>query len=368
MTGLPLKWIALRDWLSEQGHLFGPADAAAQPNPALPLQQGTVLIEFHHEPTKSPKNIVRYSRRDPSPAVLTLRLDPDGTLALLRRQGARDALYALSLPQLLSGEGAQVQYGWDLPRNTGFLVVTLPFRGITRIIELPGALPLEHRDIAGLAGAAFQGGPGLERIAIAEGLAPVGPMPALPGNGFVPTPGGPVRLDALTPGMRIIAADGEPAEVTWAGHVHLPAGGLNAPCLLRAPYFGLNGDLIVSAGAVMRLKGAEVEYLFGRPDVSVVVRDLVDDIRILPVSAMHELANPMVQPFHQVLLNRRVPIVLSGAVFETLDTSALRTNPVLWKWSVMNALEPAVLPQAGAVRPPILRDYEALSLRQMRAA
>ena len=56
----------------------------------------------------------------------------------------------------------------------------------------------------------------------------------------------------------------------------LPARGSFAPVLLRAPFFGLRQDLLVSADQLVAVTGAEAEYLFAEESVLMRAGDMVD--------------------------------------------------------------------------------------------
>ena len=94
-------------------------------DPRTVLARGTVLIEYRHTVTDRPTNLLRYMARDPQPAALALRVDPDGMLRVLVRVGVEDAAYDMGLPALLSGETVVLRYGWDTVAGQGVLSVTL---------------------------------------------------------------------------------------------------------------------------------------------------------------------------------------------------------------------------------------------------
>jgi hypothetical protein len=59
----------------------------------------------------------------------------------------------------------------------------------------------------------------------------------------------------------------------------LPAQGSFTPVRLRAPFFGAQGDLLVSGPQAILLAGNDVEYLFGTERVLAEARHLVDGSR-----------------------------------------------------------------------------------------
>jgi hypothetical protein len=359
-----MSWVGLRD--ATDGGL-------CLPEPVLQtvLPQGTLAIDFRHHPSDRPVNILRHARRDPVAAVVTLRSDPDGTLSLLLRQGDHDALHCLPLPPLLPSEPVSVHYLWDSLRGTGAFAAHLPERGLTELCEIAQPLPLTWQDAALILTdrAGCRTAPGFCHAAIADHLATIGPQPGIDGAGLVETPDGPRPLHLLRAGDPVIAADGAPAVVRWAGSADLPCPasgtGHHRPHRMRAPYFGVGSDLLVAGGAVLRLCGSEVEYLFGEAEVAVAVRHLADGQAILPLSGGPE---PRFRRWHHLVLDRAVPLLVSGAVIEGLDSDALRARPALHRWSILAGLPAEQMPAPAARSCPQLRDYEAQTLRRMRAA
>jgi hypothetical protein len=85
----------------------------------------------------------------------------------------------------------------------------------------------------------------------------------------VQVPGGAVRADELRLGDEVLTADHGARPVRWLRKFSLPCAGSLTPIRLRAPYFGVQADLIVAPNQRVRVAGAEVEYLFGEDEVLV---------------------------------------------------------------------------------------------------
>jgi len=348
--------------------------AAPSPPPVLDgavPTRGTIRLERLCDPVTAPENVVRMSMRDPVPFLFTIRVDPDGTVALMMRRGDADLLVTLDLPGCPAGSRMTIQYGWDLEARLGYLWAEIPSIGEYRIRPIPSSLGLSMTELRRLVTR-----PETCRIsdeviylATAEGLAPVGPVPGLDGSGLVETPDGRLKpLSSIVRGCEIMAADGRPAQVRWAGSTEMPAGGGIAPFRLNTPYHGARTPLVLAGTARLRLRGVAVEYLFGEQEVAVQVRHLKDNVAIVPARPSHDLlADPLIR-YHQLVLDRPVPIRLSGVVVETLDCSQMIADPELHFRSVLTSLPPEILSPEMAVRCKLLRVYEAQSLRQMQAA
>jgi Hint domain len=93
---------------------------------------------------------------------------------------------------------------------------------------------------------------------------------------------GPVEARHIRPGDLVETLEG-PTRVLSVGRAGLPLDTRSAPVLLRAPYFAARGDLLVSPGQPVVLRGAVVEYLFGEDVVQAEARLLVDGQRALSV-------------------------------------------------------------------------------------
>jgi hypothetical protein len=100
--------------------------------------------------------------------------------------------------------------------------------------------------------------------------------------------GGARLVEALRPGDRILTRDDGPQEVIWTGHcrigpVRLAMQPWLRPMRLRSGALGGGrpvGDLLVSPGHRLLLRGRAAEALFGTPEVLVAARDLLDDRRV----------------------------------------------------------------------------------------
>ncbi len=342
-----------------------------------PLAQGGVLIEFVHHVSDRPENILRYRARDPGLAAFTLRLDPGGALALLMRQGDASLAVTLSLPPVHPGEEVRVSYHWRLgPEGgtEGLFVAALPLRGHWTCAAVPAAVVLNALDAArlnaGFAGGDTAGprhataGPGLVYAAVTDAPLAAGPLPGIDGRTPIATPGGPRPLSSLTAGDAVLAHDGAPAHVLWAGSAALPALGRLAPYVMRAPFYGLWHDMVLAGEARVHMTGTEVEYLFFQEEIAVAAADL-DDQR-----AVARWPTAPVVTYHQVLLDRPALLSAGGAALPPFDAAPLLGDGTLRGWSMLADLPDGALPDTTMLAPrrAALRDYEAASLRRMRAA
>ena len=92
---------------------------------------------------------------------------------------------------------------------------------------------------------------------------------------LVDTPGGARAAGLLRVGDRVMT-DAGPLQLREVRRIEVPSRGSHTPVILRAPYFGATGDILVSADQRVRLSGSNVEYLFGDEAVLVEAGHLTD--------------------------------------------------------------------------------------------
>jgi hypothetical protein len=142
----------------------------------------------------------------------------------------------------------------------------------------------------------------------------------------------------------------------------VPSLGSFAPVLLRAPYFGLQRDLVVGAEQCLRTAGSAVEYLFGRSHVRIPATHLVNG-----VSAIRARVGDTLR-YYQFVLPGNEPCIIAGAPFETLFLGRQRRDAGLMQASLLAGAERARLPEHQAPDCPMVDQFEAITLAELRAA
>jgi len=359
-----MAWIGQRDTLGGLFNAAGLDQPYKDADPAEHLNRGSVMVEYRHNPSARPLNLVRYMTRDPEPAALTLRSDPCGTLRVMVRSGDADTTYDISLLGPRPDETIIVRLTWDCDAGRSILSATLVERGVHVIEELDEALPfsaVDGRQMMMTARCTLD--PCVRFLALADEVIPVGPMAGLDGKGRVKTPEGRlVPISDLRPGQLLLAADGQPAQLRWTGSVQLPTMGSYAPVSLRAPYFGATQDLTMSGGQALFVSGTEVEYLFAEIDVAVRMNDLIDNRSAV---AVHK---GMLVTYYHLLIDRPVPIEIDGVMVPGLDVRPMLADPLLAAHSMVSGLPFELIPRDGAPSPLALQAFEAQTLCRMRAA
>ena len=251
--------------------------------------------------------VVLWQGRTGTPRDLRILCRPDGTVCL----DHGPLLFETDPGFLFAGEPLLLHYSWDRDGRADILTMTNTQTG-ARLSLRPGChAPDELAEVVPqtpgpLVSVAYAG--------LASHPLPPVPLPGLSGDTRIATPDGPRALRDLRPGMAVQTASGEVQQVRWIGTSDHMARGPAAPILLRAPYFGLAEDILVSRSQRLLLRGSEVEYLFGTDRVLA----RVEDIRRTH-SARISLANPCVTTYHLLLDDH--DCLLAGRC--ALDTSLL---------------------------------------------
>ncbi|MGR3466813.1 MAG: Hint domain-containing protein [Shimia sp.] len=195
--------------------------------------------------------------------------------------------------------------------------------------------------------------------ALSTGWEPIGPMPTLRDAGKMLTARGARDVASLAAGDVLGCQIGPAQEVLGVGAAILPAFGSFRPIRIRAPWFGLKRDVLLSAEALVMLSGDDLEYLCGTPSALVRADHLVNG-----TSVAWEPCGPLIRYAQPICAQVAVPAGTLGVA--TLDLGPTLAAPLARASSLAAPL--ARLPERGDTGLPILRDYEALTLAEMRAA
>jgi hypothetical protein len=361
-----MAWRAIvtRDGLVHaQGGAGQPPDA---PPDTRPVPRGALVVETRLAAEAGPQTILAMALRGAGLTTLTLRAIPGGGVVLVIA-GAEALFHAtVQLEADARTDILRLTYAWDVARDTGRLALEWPARQVTRIVETGRAVPLAPADIAGLGGF-FDlkcAHPDLIFAAFSDDVEPVGVMPGFAVGTPISTQLGPRRADALRRGDVLVP--GEPGTgpqiVLETIARSVPAFGAFRPVLLRAPYFGLHSDIVVSAEQRLLIGGSEVEYAFGCEQVLVPARHLVNGM-----AALWAEVGPVVR-YAQVLLPAHTGLVAAGTVLESLYVGRLRRDPRRGAASLLAGTDPAFLPEHARAPLRVLSPFEAITLAERRVA
>lgn len=312
-----MSWRALRG-----------ADGSARrigPAPEGPLRQGTLLLSFDAtELGRAHGPILRIGPRLEPQRIFALDRRRDGELSLLIRDGAEVSHIAV-----LPGEtGAHVHlaYLWNCDREEALLTVLSGDRGIAHRFGRGPVPAIGGDQIATLFTSrhdAFRHS-AIRAMAVADHLMPVGPLPGLLAGSLVTTPDGPRPIETLRPGDMVVAANGAPVPILWQGGAELPSLPGLCPIRLKAPYHGLDRDLVTLPDQFIAIGGRDVEYQFGAERVFVRARDLIDG-----TTAVKDEIRTATARYHTLLLAQPETFRASGALVQSLAPGRLARQPAL---------------------------------------
>lgn len=354
------------NWIGTRTHELGVFNAAglgrAQPRQSQGMDlmtHGSLMIEVEARPAQQPVNLLRFSSLDPWPSGLTVCLEPDGTVRLMMRHGARHLATSLKTTLASDVQTAHITYTWDAPARRGKLSVFVPDHGRFWQTDVMTPFPLSVRDAQRVMAepVSCPMDQSVVFAAIADAPCPHGPLPSLVGTAAVDTPHGPKTVRDIVAGDLVNVEDGATARVLWAGNASMPALGRFAPMTMRSPYLGLWDDLVTARDQRVCLAGSEVEYLFGEERVTTAVRHL--EVRNCAVPTKPK---PAVVTYYQILLDTHEIINVNGAMVESFDCSAVLDQPDLIKTSVLADMADDLRPKRIGLAAPVLQGYEALTL------
>lgn len=273
---------------------------------SMPLDDAAVLLDYRAETPSGQR-------------LFSLFHDPCSGLVLMQRQGRTMVRHALPGPLPGTGGTVRLDYDWDLAAARWSMSLTFANGGET--LGTSGRNPMAP-SLADLS--ALCAGGGVRHPAILWfGLAPSARLPD-PGAWVglstpVQTARGPVPAGQLRPGERVLTADSGLVPVLGIERIITPSCGTRAPVLLRAAYFDMAGDILVSPDQPVCLSGPEAEYLFGEEEVMVPARHLVDgrialwdDRRAIAAGVVLDLGTPELLRCGGCYFSSRIPATLTS--------------------------------------------------------
>lgn len=364
-----MTWIALADHEERRFSLRGiGGDKQAEPicsdDPDQMLPRGSVMVETRLSDDGRPHVLFGYNHAYPEQRSLMFQAIPGGGIAMVQVQGSKIAHAAVQRSNDGRADVLRITFSWDAPRNWGQLTVELPEDHRVVSVPVAGAMPmclsdlhdmmLGHGDQTLSADVVF--------AALSDQVEPIGPMPTLHPATPLATPWGYKPARQLGRGDTVMTHGGDVVPVLHNVARTVPARGSFAPVRLRAPYFGLQQDIIVNPDQRLMIDGPEVEYLFNQEAVLVPARHLVNGF-----AARAEPCGPTVT-YTQVLLPAHDTIHAAGTLAESLYIGRIRRNAANLETSLLNGLDRSSLPEHGRAAYQVLRWFEAIHLARQRAA
>lgn len=328
------------------------------------MPRGTIMLETRLSPEGRLQTLVDFESIGLWPSALTLKAIPSGGIALVISQGVEIIHSAVKQPKRGRTDSLRIVYAWDAPARIARLSVQYPDSPIPEVTLIPDPKPLPVADVRAMVlnQNACQLDPDVEFLAVSDRIEPAGPTPGLLAGTMIITPQGDVPVHRLKRGDIVMTEAGEQMPVLHVIHQTAPARGSFQPILLRAPYFGLDTDMIVAAEQRILLDGSDVEYMFGREGVLVSAAHLTNGVAAVPVKT-----GPTMR-YTQIILPKTEAFCAQGGFVQSLYLGRIRRDARKYDASVLGRLSPVDMPEHGATQHQILQRFEATALAQRRAA
>lgn len=364
-----MTWLAVTDHEERRLSLRGlgldkQRVALLHDKPQTRLTRGSILFETRLPADARPQVLFGYKSHQAGKRSLTFQALPSGGIAMIQVQGEAICHAALQPKDAGRTDVVRITYSWDTDLNWGQLTLEKPEE--TQIIstDVIDPLPLALHDIRALMlgqeDAVFASD--MIFAALSDSIEPIGPMPTLLPSTPIATPWGYKTASTLKRGATVLTYEDGTVPVLQNISRMVPARGSFRPIRLRAPYFGLQRDIIVSPQQRLLIEGPEVEYLFGHEAVLVPARHLINGY-----AALEEPCGPTIC-YTQLLLPRHESVLAAGTTAESLFIGRIRRNKALLHSSLLHSIDLAFLPDHASPARQILKSYDAVHLASRRAA
>lgn len=328
------------------------------------VARGTMVIDLWMGGSDCrPRKLVSYANTRGWSRSFTCYLNPDGSVSVEHIQGRARAYVRVGA---VSHEPARVRISlsWDGPGRFGMLTLECLESGTIRQAIFGDPLPLAREDIHALA--TGTGGARLDNqiaaIAFSDRWEIVGPRPSLCAGTMVDTPDGPRRIETLRLGDIVSTRDHGDQPVRWITRHLDPNVGFSRTFLIRAPYLGLEADLMVGSAQKLQLETDEFPALDGLDLVHVEVGDL-------------EFHRGVRQPgtgepvtYFQLLFDHHDCIRLNGVWGESLFVGQLARAREVLATTLLSELGDMSLPRHYQRAAPELARHEILSVYDVLSA
>lgn len=337
---------------------------ATAPERHVLMPRGSIMIETRVPPEERPQTLLYYQRHHPWPGTISVQAMPGGGIVLVLDQGGEAFHTVLERRNDSRVDLLRVTFSWDSEARRGWLSVEQPGTDTVDTQETPPPPPMLMEDVYTLCRRPqlVTTDPDVIFHAVSDTIEPVGPMPGLVAQVPVLTPQGYRRLGDLQLGDTVTTRSAGVVPVLARVERRVPALGSFQPVRLRAPYFGLERDLVVAPYQRLVIGGSDVEYIFGRQQVLIPARALVNGF-----AAVHEDGHALVR-YHQILLPGHEPLRAPGASLETLYVGRLRRRRALLQRSLLADVPPGLIPEHARAGLKVLDPFEAITLAEARAA
>ncbi len=328
------------------------------------LQTGTLMVEARISPEDKPQTLLWFERCFPWPGSFSLQVLPGGSVVMVEAQGRDTTSAVLPCPYVDRTDVVRLSYSWDARVNWARLAIERPEPDSLHMVHLEDARPMILNDLRDVLTQPQlrRIDPDVMQIGLSDQIEHVGPQPGLLAKTPILTSQGERYIKDLRRGDLVMTGAGNLVPVLHVIRTTMPSQGSFRPVRLRAGYFGLKRDLIVSADQRIVLEGSDVEYMFGHEAVAVPARHLINDRSAWPVEGPDTLS------LYQLVLPDHETLMASGCQVESLYIGRIRRRAEKLSASILAGIDRSLLPEHAKPVWPLLKPFEAISLASSRAA
>lgn len=328
------------------------------------LPVGSLVTEVTYAARhRVPQRILRYERTHGWYRRLALMLSADGELDLEMQQGEARAQARLAFPAPPRETRLRISLSWNAPGRSGLITVENLDAEVMHQAEFDAPLPLPVEDAREIIYDTIATRIGHETrfLAVSDAIEPVGLSPGLAKGTPVETPTGPRLVERLRLGDLVETANAGPQPVRWITRREVPALGRFRPVRLRAPYFGLSRDILVSPDHRVAVTGPDAEYLTGEETVLAQAGHLIDG------TAVQRESKGCTIRYYHILLDDHECVKHAGLWGESLFVGAIGRSRELIATTALGEMPMSAVPRHRRFARPILSALEARSLAASRA-
>ncbi|MGB7318613.1 MAG: Hint domain-containing protein [Planktotalea sp.] len=332
--------------------------------PECKITTGALVLEAPLPSDTRAITLLEVASLHPQPSLLRIQSIPGEGFSVLISSGSCVFHALVSHTLQARTDTFRLTLNWDGDSGDGLLSIEHPgddalfTRELAGCIPMPGALihnvlsEMRNPDVSGK----------LTYIGFHKGPLAIGPVSTLDYHTPVLTVHGYKPIGTMKPGDTIVSASGDIVPVLGVFKKVTPALGSCAPVRLRAPYFGLQSDLVMAGTQRLIVGGSDVEYTFGRDTVLIPAKHLING-----TAAISQPTNGTMT-YYQLLLPESEAFIASELCLESLFVGRLRRRKDIFKYTTLAALPRNLLPEHAVTVSQILCPFEAITLAAMRAA
>ena len=267
---------------------------------------------------RRPFKIISFKKTDGWPRSFEMYHNADGSVSVEHTQGD-DRRYVRVSGLAERAERLQISYCWDAPERAGALAVEYLETGAIARAEFENPFPILATDAVEMSaiGSHCQHDSTLQAVTLADDIRPIGPAPGIAAGTKIMTSDGYRAIENLRPGDMVLTERNGPQAIRFIVSEDCPSVGPSLPVKLRAPYFGLGADVVVSSCQHVQLPSAHADYLLGRDRV------LVEAGQLLMHSGAEIVDHQATTKQFQLLLDQPDCIDASGMWVESLYVGQL---------------------------------------------